>query len=99
MTSSRSRPRSHGSSSVNTVTHWRQEQGIRVMSVPQNIRSAPNEPGFPRIGLVRAIGVGLGLGEFLTGHATDEPSVAAEQLVQAFEQSCRVDTLGPPPAR
>jgi len=42
MTSSRSRPLSHGSSSVNTATHWRHEHGIRVMSVPQNIRSGPN---------------------------------------------------------
>ena len=32
---------SHGSSSVNRVTHCRHEQGIRVMSVPQNIRSGP----------------------------------------------------------
>lgn len=42
MTSSRSRPVSHGSSSVNSVTHCRQEQGMRVISVPQNIRSGPN---------------------------------------------------------
>ena len=42
MTRSRSRPFSQGSSSVNTVTHCRQEHGIRVMSVPQNIRSGPN---------------------------------------------------------
>src|SRR3984893_6143450 len=33
MTRSRSRPFSHGSSSVNKVTHCRQEQGIRGMSV------------------------------------------------------------------
>ena len=32
---------SQGSSSVNRVMHCRQEQGIRVMSVPQNIRSGP----------------------------------------------------------
>ena len=30
-----------GSSSVNMVMHWRQVQGMRVMSVPQNIRSGP----------------------------------------------------------
>ena len=42
ITSSRSRPCSHGSSSVNIVTHWRQEHGILVMSVPQNIRCGPN---------------------------------------------------------
>src|SRR5438045_8280813 len=36
MTSSRSRPLSQGSSSVNTVTHCRQEHGIRVMSVPEH---------------------------------------------------------------
>src|SRR5260370_16493080 len=53
-----------------------------------------SEPGFPWIGLVRVIGVGLG--GFLTGHATDEPGVAAKQLVQAFEQSL-ADSLGPPP--
>jgi len=41
MTSSRSRPFSHGSSSVNKVTHCRQEHGIRVIPVPQNIRSGP----------------------------------------------------------
>jgi len=35
MTSSRSRPLSHSSSSVNTVTHYRHEHGIRVMSVRQ----------------------------------------------------------------
>jgi len=42
MTSSRSPPFNHGSSSVNRVTHCRQEHCIRVMSVPQNIRSGPN---------------------------------------------------------
>src|SRR6516165_4735911 len=41
MTSSRSRPFSNGNSSVNKVTHCRQEHGMRVMSVPQNIRSGP----------------------------------------------------------
>ena len=42
MTSSRSQPFCQDSSSVNTVTDCRQEQGIRVMSVPQNIPSGPN---------------------------------------------------------
>ncbi len=32
---------SHGSSSGNSVTHCRQEQGMRVISVPQNMRSGP----------------------------------------------------------
>ena len=32
---------SHGSSSVNIVTHCRHEHGMRVMSVPQNMRSGP----------------------------------------------------------
>ena len=41
MTSSWSRPFSHGSSSVNIVTHCRHEHGMRVMSVPQNMRSGP----------------------------------------------------------
>jgi hypothetical protein len=41
MTSSRSWPFSHRYSSVNKVTHCHQEQGMRVMSVPQNIRSGP----------------------------------------------------------
>ena len=41
ITSSRSRPFSQGSSSVNKVTHCRHEQGVRVMSVPQNIRAGP----------------------------------------------------------
>src|SRR5437879_10006886 len=42
ITRSRSRPFSHGSSSVNIVTHCRYEHGMRVMSVPQNERSGPN---------------------------------------------------------
>src|SRR5215510_268515 len=42
ITSSRSRPRSQGSSSVNIVTHCFQEQGILEMSVPQNMREGPN---------------------------------------------------------
>ena len=41
MMSSLSFADSHGSSSVNIVTHWRHETGMRVMSVPQNIRSGP----------------------------------------------------------
>jgi hypothetical protein len=41
MTSSLSCAGSHGSSSVNSVTHCRQEQGMRVISVPQNTRSGP----------------------------------------------------------
>jgi hypothetical protein len=40
ITRSSSRPLSHGNSSVNRVTHCRQEQGIRVMSVPQNVPTA-----------------------------------------------------------
>src|SRR5712671_1812154 len=42
MTSSRSRPLSHGISSVNIVMHSFHEHGMRVMSVPQNVRSGPN---------------------------------------------------------
>ena len=42
ITRSRSRPFSHGSSSVTIVTHCRYEHGMRVMSVPQNGRSGPN---------------------------------------------------------
>jgi hypothetical protein len=41
MTRSLSRADSQGSSSVNIVTHWRQEHGIFVMSVPQNMRAGP----------------------------------------------------------
>ncbi len=41
MTNSLSCADNHGSSSVNRVTHCRQEHGMRVMSVPQNIRSGP----------------------------------------------------------
>ena len=41
MTSSRSRPLSHGISSVNIVTHCFHEHGMRVMSVPQKLRSGP----------------------------------------------------------
>ena len=41
MISSLSFADSHGSSSVNIVTHCRHEHGMRVMSVPQNIRSGP----------------------------------------------------------
>ena len=36
---------------------------------------------------MRVIGIGLGFGEFLTSYAVDEPSLAAEQLVQSIEQS------------
>ena len=42
ITSSRSRPWSQGSSSVNMVTHSRYEQGMRVISVPQKQRCGPN---------------------------------------------------------
>src|SRR5262249_2360431 len=38
MMSSFSFPGSHGSSSVNIVTHCFQDVGMRVMSVPQNMR-------------------------------------------------------------
>jgi hypothetical protein len=41
MISSLSFADSHGSSSVNIVTHCRHEIGMRVMSVPQNMRSGP----------------------------------------------------------
>jgi len=37
MTSSWSRPDSHGISSVNMVTHCRHVHGMRVMSVPQRL--------------------------------------------------------------
>ncbi len=42
MISSLSFADSHGSSSVNIVTHCLHAIGMRVMSVPQNIRSGPN---------------------------------------------------------
>ena len=42
MISSLSCSLSQGSSSVNRVMHCRHEQGMRVMSVPQNMRSGPN---------------------------------------------------------
>ena len=32
---------SHGSSSVNIVTHCRHEHGMRVLSVPRNMRAGP----------------------------------------------------------
>ena len=41
MTSSLSFSGKHANSSVNMVTDWRHEQGMRVISVPQNIRSGP----------------------------------------------------------
>ena len=41
MMSSLSRSGNQGSSSVNIVTHCRQEHGIFVMSVPQNMRDGP----------------------------------------------------------
>ena len=41
MMSSLSFADSHGSSSVDIVTHWCHETGMRVMSVPQNIRRGP----------------------------------------------------------
>src|SRR5882724_853472 len=45
ITRSKSRPFSHGNSSVNIVTHCRYEHGMRVMSVPQNERFEDN-PSF-----------------------------------------------------
>ena len=42
MTSSLSRSLSQGTYSVNIVTHSRQQHGILVKSVPQNMRSGPN---------------------------------------------------------
>ncbi len=41
MISSLSLDESHGSSSVNSVTHCFHGHGMRVMSVPQNMRSGP----------------------------------------------------------
>ena len=41
ITNSLSASESQGSSSVNMVTHCFQEQGMRVMSVPQNMRAGP----------------------------------------------------------
>jgi hypothetical protein len=41
MISSLSFAESHGSSSVNIVTQFFHEVGMRVMSVPQNRRSGP----------------------------------------------------------
>src|SRR5207248_10478426 len=41
ITSSRSRPLSHGNSSLNIVTHCRHEHGMRVISVPQKKRCGP----------------------------------------------------------
>jgi hypothetical protein len=43
MMSSLSRSGNQGSSSVNIVTHCRQEHGIFVMSVPQNMHAVPKD--------------------------------------------------------
>ncbi len=70
---------------------------VRVEHDTVGVCIGPGEPGLPWIGPVYVIGISLPLGEFLTGDAADEPGVAAELLVQAFEQS-RADPFGPPPA-
>ena len=62
-------------------------------------RVAPGEPGFPRIGLIGAIGVGLGLGVFAAGHPADQPGAAAEPVMQALEQPGHAVLAGPPAAR
>ena len=60
MTSSRSRPLSHGISSVNIVTHCFHEHGMRVMSVPQKVRSGPNASTIC-CGIFVDVAIGIGL--------------------------------------
>ena len=60
-------------------------------------RVAPGEPRFPRIALVRVLGIGVSHGVFLTGDAPHEPGVAAEQCVQTVEHPAPVCVLRPPP--
>src|SRR5207245_7962672 len=52
---------------------------------------------FPRIALVRVLGIGVSRGVFLTGDATHEPGVAAEQCVQTVERPAPVCVRRPPP--
>ena len=59
---------------------------------------APGEPRLSRKGLIRAIGVGLGLGVFAAGHPADQPGAAAELFVQALEQPRHAVFGGPPAA-
>ena len=70
----------------------------RVEGDAIGFRVAPREPGFPRIGLVGVIGVGIGLGVFAAGHPADQPGAAAELFVQALEQPRHAVLGGPPPA-
>lgn len=65
---------------------------VRVEHDTPGLRIAPSEAWLPQIGLVRGIRESLAFGEFLTGHAADEPSITAKQLGQAFERS-RADSL------
>lgn len=48
------------------------------------------EPGLAREGLRRRCGIGVALGEFLPGDATDEPGFAAEFIVKTLEQIAAV---------
>ena len=67
-------------------------------ATPVGLCIAPGEPGLPWIGVARVIGIGLGFGVFLTGDATDEPSIAAKQFVQAVEQTYLGCVRRPPSA-
>jgi hypothetical protein len=61
-------------------------------------RGVTGEPRFPRIALTRVNGICVTRGIFLTGYATDEPSIAAKQFVQAIEQTYLVCVHRPPSA-
>src|SRR5688572_8217048 len=74
ITRSRSRPLSHGISSVNIVTHWRYEIGMRVMSVPQKQRSGP------KVSMMRWRYLWM----FLYGYACDDVLGAPESFTPTF---------------
>ena len=61
-------------------------------------KGSTGEPRFPRIALIRVNGMGVAFGVFLTGYATDEPSIAAKQFVQAVEQTYLGCVRRPPSA-
>ena len=70
---------SHGNSSVNTVTHCRHEQGIRVMSAPEHSDGAERIEDAPQV-LVEAtkrIGI-LGIAD-LAGHLDRDVGILGER--------------------
>ena len=59
---------------------------------------ASDEPGFTREDLTRVIRIGVCLGVFAAGDATDQPGATAELLVDTLEQPRHAVLRRPPPA-